>query len=322
MRTFPLIVGPTAGGKSSLALALAHALAREPDERGPGEIVSADSIQVYRGLDIGSAKPSPAERAEVPHHLIDIREPTDSFSVSEWLDLANTAIDDVRARGRTPIVIGGTHLYAKALLEGLFDGPPADEALRARLAELPAGELRARLERVDPDAAARIHPNDLRRTIRALEVHELTGASLTQHQAQWDRGGHRPDVLLVILDWPSEAINRRINARVRQMVAEGLIEEVRSLWEAGRLGPQAREGLAYKQLSEAFEAGGSPGQIDEALERTKIETRRFAKNQRTWMRRLLTTPGALRIDAEATETPDWADLVMARLRAAMEQSDN
>lgn len=322
MRRFPLIVGPTAGGKSALALAVAHALEREPGQQGPGEIISADSIQIYRGLDIGSAKPTRTERALVPHHLIDLRDPTGAFSVAEWLDLATQAIDEIRARARTPVVVGGTHLYAKALLEGLFDGPPADHQLRERLASLPPDELRARLHRADPRAAERIHPNDTRRAIRALEVHQLTGSPLSERQSQWDRGAARPDILLVVLDWPAERINPRINTRVRDMVHQGLVEEVRALWQAGRLGPQAREALAYKQIADALDAGGAPHQIEKAIERTRIETRRFAKNQRTWLRRLSTTPGALRIDAAASDPSDWPGLVMDALNSSDRRSEN
>ncbi|TVS05045.1 MAG: tRNA (adenosine(37)-N6)-dimethylallyltransferase MiaA [Phycisphaerales bacterium] len=305
IRRFPLIVGPTAGGKT--ALAVEAALAFETLTGVRGEVVSADSMQIYRGLDIGSAKPTPAERRGVRHHLIDIAEPTESFSVHQWLEAAEAAIDEIKARGATPIVAGGTHLYIKALLDGLFEGPGADEALRQKLAAIPAAERRAELERVDPEAAARIHPNDERRTIRALEVYRLTGTPISEHQRQWDRGRERSDRVLIGLDWPAEALSRRINARVRQMVEQGLIEEARALWQAGRLGPQAREALGYKQLIEHFE--GRNG-LDDAIEAIKIETRRFAKNQRTWLRRLKATPGSVWIDAANTPPAEWAQVVV------------
>lgn len=288
LQRFPVIVGPTAGGKSALAVALARQL--ESAGLPPGEVVTADSMQVYRGLDIGTAKPTAEERAGIPHHLIDIADPSQPFSVEQWLRAAEPLIDDLRRRGRTPIVVGGTHFYVKALIEGLFEGPGADEALRARLSALPREELRQKLEAVDPAAAARIHANDTRRTVRALEVFELTGTPISAHQQQWDAGGVRADVLLVGLEWETEAINRRINARVKQMIERGLVDEARGLWSAGLLGPQAREALGYKQLVEHFE-GGCPQ--DDAVERIKIETRRFAKNQRTWLKRLRTTPGAM-----------------------------
>ncbi|MCA9294090.1 MAG: tRNA (adenosine(37)-N6)-dimethylallyltransferase MiaA [Phycisphaerales bacterium] len=279
LQRFPVIVGPTAGGKSQLAMALAARL--EATGHGPAEIVSMDSMQVYRGMDIGTAKPTPAERAQVVHHLIDIVEPNQAFTVEHWLGLAERTITDIRMRSGTPIVVGGTHLYAKALLEGLFEGPGPDPALRAELEGWSIAQLRAELDRIDPAAAARIHPNDRRRTVRAIEVHRQTGKPISQLQSQWDQGQRRNDALLVILDWPAEAINPRINARVREMMAAGLLEEVRRLVPA--MGPQAREALGYKQLL-AHLAGVVP--LDDAVESIKIETRRFAKAQRTWLRRL------------------------------------
>ncbi len=290
LQRFPVIVGPTAGAKSALAVALAHTL--KSSSQTAAEIVTADSMQVYRAMDIGTAKPSPAERQGIPHHLIDIVEPTEPFSVDQWLGLAESCIDQLRASATLPIVVGGTHFYIKALLEGLFDGPAGDPALRQELTAMDPTLRRAELHRVDPQAAARIHPNDVRRTVRALEVYRTTGIPISTHQQQWDTGRVRPDALLVVLDWSTEDINRRINARVKQMIEQGLVEEVRALWQAGRMGPQAREALGYKQLIAALE-GLEP--LDKAIERIKIETRRFAKNQRTWLRRLSATPGALRI---------------------------
>lgn len=305
---FPVIVGPTAGGKSALAVALARRLAT------PAEVVSADAYQVYRRMDIGTAKPTAEERAGIPHHLIDLVEPTERFTLHDWLGHAGRAITDCRARGVTPIVVGGTHLYVKSLIEGMFEGPGADESLRAELRALDSAVLRAELERVDPEAARRIHPNDERRTIRALEVYRLTGVPISVHQAQWDQPGGsrvRQDVLLVGLEWPTEAINRRINARVKEMVERGLVEEVRGLHAAGELGPTAREALGYKQVVAHLERRCT---LDEAIEKVKIETRRFAKNQRTWLRRLRTTPGSLWIDAQQDADVDrWAERVMARL---------
>ncbi|MAY73915.1 MAG: tRNA (adenosine(37)-N6)-dimethylallyltransferase MiaA [Phycisphaerae bacterium] len=291
---FPLIVGPTAGGKTSLSVRTALAFAEATG--APSEIVSADAFLVYRGMDIGTAKPTADERCRVPHHLIDIRDPSEAYTVKQWLADAESAIADIRARGATPVVVGGTHLYAKALLEGLFEGPDPDPALRAELESLGLPQLRAELERVDPAAAQRIHANDQRRTIRALEVYRSTGTPISELQRQWDAGAVRPDCRLVILDWPTESINSRINARVRAMIDEGLVEETRQLWETGALGEQAREALGYKQLIESFEGRRS---LDDAIEQIKIQTRRFAKNQRTWLRRLATTPGAITIRHDA-----------------------
>jgi tRNA dimethylallyltransferase len=319
----PVICGPTAGGKSALAVAWALQLERATGVRG--EVVTADAFQVYRGMDIGTAKPTAEEQRGVRHHLIDLVEPTERFTVEQWLSAARGVIAEVEGRGAVPIVVGGTHLYVKALLDGLFQGPPPDAALRARLEAMDAGARRAMLERVDPKAAQRIHPNDVRRTVRALEVYEQTGRPISEHQRQWDRpegeageegevggmGGLGARARLVILDWPVEAINRRINARVKEMMARGLLEEVRGLLEAGRLGPQAGEALGYKQIAECLRRGGATA-LEEAVERIKIETRRFAKNQRTWAKRLAATPGARVIDGAEVGR---AEIVQSLVRA-------
>ena len=314
----PVICGPTAGGKSDLAVALAL---RARERWGCGaEIVTADAFQVYRGMDIGTAKPSVEERRGVVHHLLDIRSPGESFTVDDWLALAREKIAEIRGRGSLPIVVGGTHLYIKALLDGLFDGPEPDEALRAELTAMDPAARRAELERVDPAAAARIHPNDVRRTVRALEVFRLTGKPISAHQKQWDqpdeRPGSRPGLYqLVILDWESEALNRRINARVKQMMDRGLLGEVRALHESGALvpGTQAAEALGYKQLLAHLR---DPARIplEEAVEKIKIETRRFGKNQRTWLRRLRTTPGAMGIEMPGTEQAEAIERIVSRLQ--------
>lgn len=288
MLPIPVIVGPTAGGKTTLAVELARALAAHST---PAEILTADAFQVYRGMDIGTAKPSADERGGIPHHLLDLVEPDARFTVHDWLRLADPLVADLRARGVVPIVVGGTNLYVKAFLDGLFQGPEPSEAIRAELAETPQPERRTELERVDPAAAERIHPADERRTVRALEVYRQTGTPITELQQQWDRTP-RPGTLLVGLDWPVDAINRRINARVRTMMEQGLLDEVRTLEPT--LGPQAREALGYKQLL-AHLAGRMT--LEEAVEKVKIETRRFAKNQRTWLRRLRSTPGSAWFDA-------------------------
>ncbi len=302
---FPVIVGPTAGGKTGLAVALAHRLNQLG--HGPAEVVSADSMQIFKGMDIGTAKPTPDEQEGIPHHLIDCVEPTEPFSVDRWLTLANQTIDDIRTRGGCPIVVGGTHLYTKALLEGLFQGPQADDALRSELAAMPPEQRRAELERVDPDAAERIHPNDDRRTIRAMEVYRLTGTPISEHQRQWDTGRTREDALLVGLVWSTATINSRINARVRIMVEQGLFEEVRALRDAGRLGEQAAAALGYAQVLPALD--GECTEAD-AVERIKIETRRFAKNQRTWLRRLRTTPGSVWLEPESTPLTRMVEVIV------------
>ncbi|MBX3365384.1 MAG: tRNA (adenosine(37)-N6)-dimethylallyltransferase MiaA [Phycisphaeraceae bacterium] len=304
MQRFPVIIGPTAGGKTALAVEVAHQFAARAC--GMGEVVSADSMLLFRGLDIGSAKPTASERRGVPHHLIDVLEPTERFSVHQWLAAAEQVIDAIQTRGHVPVVVGGTHLYVKALLEGLFEGPGADDAVRQELLAMEPIARRSLLERVDPAAASRIHPNDERRTVRALEVWRLTGKPISTLQQQWDRGT-RSDCVLVGLEWPVDAINQRINARVRAMVEQGLVDEAKALWASGRLGPLAAEGLGYKQLVEHFEGRCS---LEEAVEAIKIETRRFAKNQRTWLKRLRMTPGSIWVQMPSTSTVEAAQVVV------------
>ena len=280
MPRIPIIIGPTAAGKTALAVEVAL----ECDRRGlgTGEIISADAFQVYRGMDIGTGKATEAERRGVVHHLIDLIEPDtpEPFTARRWLTMCEQTIEQIRTRGHVPIVVGGTHLYIKALVDGMFIGPGADEELRRNLEAMDPSTRREELERIDPASASRIHPNDTRRTVRALEVHRLTGVPISEHQSQWD---HQPreDCVVIGLQWDAEAINGRINRRVREMVDRGLVQEVRRL--SPRLGPQARQALGYKQILEHLEGTGT---LEQAIERTKIATRRYAKNQRTWLRRL------------------------------------
>lgn len=309
MTRYPVIVGPTAGGKTGLAVELALALER--GGAGRGEVVTADAFQVYRGMDVGTAKPTPAERRGVAHHLIDLIEPTERFTVHDWLGLAEPLIAAIRARGHVPIVVGGTNLYVKAFLDGMFEGPQPTPSVKEAVGAMTQPERRRELERVDPRAARRIHPSDERRTVRALEVYRQTGTPITTLQAQWDAERQaRPEAVLVGLDWPVEAINLRINDRVRAMVAGGLVEEARALWASGRLGPQAREAIGYKQLVPHFEGRQT---LEEALERVKIETRRLGKNQRTWLRRLRGRPGGVWIEAEGKEAGEIAQIVVGQI---------
>ena len=274
-----VITGQTAGGKERLAVEVAARLG--------GEILSADSMKVYRGMDIGTAKPSAAQRASVPHHLLDVADPGDTFSTARWLELAEAAIADVQARGRAPVVSGGTPLYLKALLEGLFEGPSADEAIRARLRDeaeargTPA--LHERLSEVDPEAAERIHPNDLRRIVRALEVWELTGTPISELQGQWGSrtAAYRPLVVAIRRD--SGDLARRIAERVGRMLDAGLIDEVRAL--AGRRegfaqGP--RQALGYAEALEFLDGRLSEEELAPAI---IAHTRQFARRQMTWLKR-------------------------------------
>ncbi len=290
-----VIYAPTASGKSALALGIASALRAQGRA---GEIITADAMQVYRGLDIGTAKPTAGERARVPHHLLDEVDPHAEavFSVNDWLQRCERVLREVRARGARPIVVGGTSLYVQALLYGLFDGPAGDPALRARIAAMDPHARRAELERIDPEAAARIHASDERRTVRALEVFHLTGRTISSQQGQWNGQPPRAGARLIVLSWPVEEQNRRINARVKAMMEGGLLDEVRGLLARGPLNRQAREALGYKQLLAHLH---DPRRLSlpDAVEQIKIETRRFAKNQRTWLKRLGATPGAVKIEA-------------------------
>ena len=273
-----VVLGPTAGGKTALAVAMA--------QRFGGEIISADSMQIYRGLDAGTAKPTAAERDAAVHHLIDCVEPTERFTVADWRDLAEALIADMHERGVVPIVVGGTNLYIKALLEGMFEGPPTDDAFRASLDDIDSRALHERLRTIDTEAFARIDPNDRKRIVRALEVHHATGRPITELQREWSEAPdriYRHDPILIGLRWSTEAINRRINARVKTMFeSDGLVEETRRLHDTDQLGLQAVEAIGTKQVLEHL-AGRCTE--DEARERVKIDTRRYAKSQRTWLRR-------------------------------------
>ena len=270
-----VILGPTASGKTDVALAVAR--------ETRAEILSVDSMQVYRGMDVGTAKPSPAERAAVPHHLIDVVGPDEPFTVARFVDLADGVIADARRRGVPLVLTGGTPLYYKALFEGLFEGPPADETVRTRLRALSGEELFRRLSEVDPAAAARIHVNDQKRLVRALEVFEQTGRPISSFQTHWARGARRHDAVWVGLNWEKDALNRRINARVKLMVDAGWVDEVRRLLARyPTLSHTAAEATGYKEMI-AHVHGRLP--LDDAIEQIKIATRQLARRQMKWFRR-------------------------------------
>ena len=286
MRPIILILGPTAGGKTSLAISLANQL------DGGGECICADSMQIYKNMNIGTAKPTQEEQAQAIHHLVNIVDPSeDGFTVESWLTRAEQAIEDIRARGKWPIVVGGTNLYVQSLLFGLFDGPDCDQEKRDALNAEPNTLLQERLHALDPEAAERIHINDKRRLIRAIEVCEATGYPLSSLQSQWGKPMPREDAIMIGLTWPVKTINRRINARVRAMFDEGFLDEVNLL--QGTLGKQASEALGYKQLLAHIRGECT---LEEAKERVKILTRRYAKQQRTWLRRFQVLPSAHFID--------------------------
>ncbi len=352
-----VLLGPTAGGKSDLAAALA--------ERLGGEVIGADSMQVYRRLDAGTAKPPPALRQRVPHRLIDIVEPTQRFTVHDWLKRAHAEIARVRSAGGTPVIVGGTNLYLKALLDGLFDGPGQDPAFRATLDGTETAALHDRLRQVDPDTADRVKPADRQRIVRALEVYALTGQPISAMQTQWEGSGagaggsglgqdpepgtRYPHCRLLGLRWSAEQINPRINLRVKAMFypdkvdpqlaadvcihGESLIDETKRLKDEGRFDPlpsathadaearrdeaagapttpnQAREALGYKQLLAVIERTDPKLRtIDDAYERTKVLTRRFAKQQRTWLKRFT---GTHWLDCDHADPKATADAALA-----------
>lgn len=241
-------------------------------------------MQVYRGMDIGTAKPTVAEQALVKHHLIDVVEPDQTFTVSRFVEMADGVIARSKKDARPLICVGGTPLYYKALFEGLFEGPPADEAVRARLREMSGEELHRRLSEVDPEAAGRIHANDTKRLVRALEVYELTGRPISSFQTEWEGAGvHRHAATWIGLSWEKETLNRRINARVKKMMEAGWLEETRGLLERyGELSQTAAEATGYQELIEHVR--GRMG-LEEAMERIKIGTRQLARKQMKWMRR-------------------------------------
>ena len=271
------IVGPTASGKTALGFALAEAR--------PVEIVCMDSMQVYKGMDIGTAKPSREEQALIPHHMLDVAEPEDEYSVAEYLRGATAAIDGILSRGRLPVLVGGTGLYLRALSQGLTLGStPKDEAVRARYEALLAEEgresLHLRLAMVDPGTAARLHPNDTRRVIRALEVYEVTGRPFSCQQpreedAPWD-------IRLYAANWPREELYARTDQRAGDMVRGGLPGEVRALLDRG-VSPQAQsmQGLGYKELIPYIKGEAGLPECEEILKR---RTRNYAKRQLTWFR--------------------------------------
>jgi tRNA dimethylallyltransferase len=279
-----LVVGPTASGKSRLGLEIAEALG--------GEIVSADAFAVYRGLDIGTDKPSADARRRIRHHLVDVAEPTERFSAGAFVEAASAAIDDIRRRSAVPLVVGGTHFWIRALLLGLFPSPPRDHVLFNRLADAwdrdPASVFN-RLAKVDPEAAAKIGRGDRQRILRALEVFEATGKSISSHWADHARS-RRFDPLIVAPERPRDDLYAKIDARVDVMFASGLREEVRRILASGvPRDAHALKAIGYRQLIEYFDGGCD---LESAIRNTKAASRKLAKRQLTWLRGL--TEGTLR----------------------------
>jgi tRNA dimethylallyltransferase len=273
------IVGPTGAGKSALAMEVA--------ERLNCEIVNADSRQFYRGMDLGTAKPSAEDRARVPHHLIDVRQPDEALDVAEFAQLARDAIEGIAARGRNPLVVGGSGLYLRVIRGGIFPGPPASAEIRDRLAKVAAEQgvahLHQRLRELDPEAANRIGVNDLYRIVRALEVFELTGETISAHQRRHRFADIGYDTLTVGVEVERPKLYASIDARFDAMVAGGLVAEVRTLIDAGYSPDQPPlSTIGYKQIA-AYLRGEIA--LDDAVAQARQESRRLAKRQLTWFRR-------------------------------------
>lgn len=278
-------MGPTGSGKTDLAIRLAQRLA----EYSPVEIISVDSAMVYRGLDIGTAKPDLIEQAGIPHHLIDIRDPSEPYSAADFMSDARQLVDRIVRKQRIPLLVGGTMLYFKALKVGIAELPPADEAVRQSITAFASqngwSAVHDRLRRVDPEAAERIHPNDPQRLQRALEVFELTGQSLTSlQQAGRQRAGLAERLCEIAIVPPDRArLHAAIEARFEQMVRAGLLEEVSELYHRGDLNPSlpAIRSVNYRQVWQHLAGELS---YTEMVERAVIATRQLAKRQYTWLR--------------------------------------
>ena len=299
------LAGPTAAGKSEIALTLAKRLG--------GEIVSVDSMQVYRGLDIGTAKPTPVERASVPHHLIDVVELDEAFDAARFVALARHAVTEIQSRGATPVFCGGTGLYFKAFLEGLGEAPPSDSALRATLEASPLDELLRELELHDPTTFNTIDRRNPRRVIRAVEVIRLTGKPFSEQRSDWSTttsaANHKTRLFAV-----SRAVadlHSRINIRVDDMFNRGLVGETRQLLTHGlEKNPTAMQAIGYRQVVEHLRGERD---LDETIQLVKARTRQFAKRQLTWFRHKLAVE-RMALDA-GTTTDQVVERILTRVKA-------
>lgn len=297
------VTGATASGKTAVGLALADKL--------NGEILSLDSMAVYRGMNIGTAKPTAADQARVPHHLIDLRDPHEEFSVAHYRSAAEAVVEQLLAAGKTPIFVGGTPMYLKCLLRGLFEGPAADWDLRreleSELEKVGVTALHDRLAMVDPVAASNIHPNDARRIVRALEVFRTTGQPISHQQMEFEDSTSAEECRVFVIRREREDQHARIEDRVEAMMAEGLVEEVRALTaDEPALGRSASQAVGYREVLEHL---AGEHDLPRTVERIQARTRRFAKRQATWFRSLRECRF---IDVEADATAESiADRIVA-----------
>ncbi|MHC4355263.1 MAG: tRNA (adenosine(37)-N6)-dimethylallyltransferase MiaA [Planctomycetota bacterium] len=300
-----LILGVTASGKGRLAFDLAQSM--------DAEIISIDSMKVYRRMDIGTAKPPREARERIKYHLIDVVEPSDSFSVGTFFNAASDTIEQVRSRGRNIVAVGGTALYIKSLLYGLFEGAGSDENVRSELRDRAETEglmeLYRELMKIDPVAAERINPNDARRIFRALEVHRITGKPISGFQKQWEQSRMQHDWAIIGLRREKTDASGRINKRVKKMIAAGLVGEVKSLLaEEKPLSRQARCAIGYAEIIDHLNGQTN---LEEATELMKVHTRRLAKGQRTWFK---TFKDVNWLDIEADEP---SERILERARALL-----
>ena len=270
------LLGPTASGKTEIALDLAPLM--------NAEIISLDSMLVYRGMDIGTAKPSAAEMAQVPHHLIDVVDASNEFSIAQYLKLTQAVERQLREQGKNALYVGGTTMWFKALAFGLIDLPEVSTQLRDELAQRLQDEgvmaLRDELQKVDPDAFGRIHPNDHRRLLRALETWHSTGRSLTDWQQQWNPSNH-VDECAWVLDWPREILHQRVRTRFKEMFEGGLLNEIQGILDGGGFGKTSSKAIGYKQLLEHL---AGERDLPSALEKCISQTNVLIRRQMTWYR--------------------------------------
>jgi tRNA dimethylallyltransferase len=274
------LTGATASGKTGVGVELALLM--------KAEIISLDSMAIYQGMDIGTAKPTPAEQDQVPHHLLDLIPPNEEFSVARYVEAAQQTVAEIRSRDRNVLFVGGTPLYLKSLLRGIFAGPEADWEFRRQVEDevLQVGQqaLYDRLRQIDPVTAARLHPNDTRRLIRALEVYKLTGQPISHLQMQFEEGRTSDECRVFVLERPLADLHQAIDQRVERMMHLGLVEEVESLLARGQtFGRTARQAVGYREVLDYLDGKCT---LAQAAEQMNARTRRFAKRQRTWFRSL------------------------------------